>query len=406
MMPQVVFVNRYFHPDHSATSQLLSDLCFALSSSDVDVAVVSSRYRYESASDSARLPTDEVIGRVRVYRCRGTDFGRAQLIGRAIDYISFYFSAWLKLLVIVRRGDVVVFMTDPPLLGAVLLPVAKLRGAKVVNWLQDLFPEVAESLSVKGVTGPVSTMLRSIRNACCKSAALNVAVGERMLQHLVNSGVERTCCAVIPNWVPTEIKPLADEENALRTEWGLDNCLVVGYSGNLGRAHDWQTIFQCMSAFGSSRKIRFLMIGGGVGMERLCEEVEAAGLRNVVFKPYQPLERLGESLSVADIHLASQHASVSDYLVPSKVYGVMAVARPLLFIGSEESEISDLLRRYNFGWVVRPGDVGSLSEHVSYLLENPGKIWLMGERGRVAYEENYSSARAHLAWQHLLDDII
>lgn len=404
-MPRVIFVNRYFCPDHSATSQLLSDLCFALSSSGIDIAVVTSRYRYE-ASDSAPLSIAEVIGKIHVYRCRGTDFGRAQLIGRAIDYISFYFAAWLKLFLILQRGDIVVFMTDPPLLGAVLLPVAKLRGAKVVNWFQDLFPEVAESLSVKGVTGPVSTMLRSIRNASCKSAALNVAVGERMLQHLLNNGVEGAHCKVISNWVPVEIKPFARETNALRVEWGLDKYLVVGYSGNLGRAHDWQTIFRCMSALSSSEKIRFLMIGGGVGMERLREKVETEGLSNVVFKPYQPLERLGESLSVSDVHLASQHLSVSDYLVPSKVYGVMAVARPLLFIGSDESEISDLLQRYNFGWVVRPGDFERLSEKISYLLENPKKIAIMGERGRQIYDEKYSASKAHAAWQHLLAEII
>ena len=148
------------------------------------------------------------------------------------------------------------------------------------------------------------------------------------------------------------------------------------------------------------------MIGGGVGMDRLRQAVKEEGLMNVLFEPYQPLERLAESLSVSDIHMVSLQPGVSDYLVPSKVYGIAAVGRPIIYIGDEESEIADMLRRYNCGVMVRPGESSMLGQKIRYLSKNTEEMRLMGERGRQMYEESYSASKAHAAWQHLLANII
>ena len=142
----VVFVNRYFSPDISATSQMLTDLAFGLARRGWRVRVVTSRQRYDDPG--ARLPPREILDGVVVDRIPTTRFGRTSLFGRAIDYLTFYLSAAWTLLRVIREGDVVVAKTDPPLLSILTTPIVRLRRAIAVNWLQDLFPEVATGVGL------------------------------------------------------------------------------------------------------------------------------------------------------------------------------------------------------------------------------------------------------------------
>ncbi len=136
--PKVVFVNRYFYPDLSATSQMLSDLAFRLSASGLEVHVISSRQLYEDAS--ANLPARERINGVEVHRVWTARFGRKSIRGRALDYASFYLTATARLTSLLRAGDVAVIKTDPPMLSVFAAIPVRLRRAKLVNWLPGRFP--------------------------------------------------------------------------------------------------------------------------------------------------------------------------------------------------------------------------------------------------------------------------
>ena len=136
---RIVFINRYFYPDHSATSQMLSDLAFFMASAGHEVCLATSCQRYDDAA--AVLPARERVDRVEVHRVRTTRFGRDNLLGRAFDYAIFYLAAGWRLWRIARAGDVVVAKTDPPLISVVAAFVARWRGARLVNWVQDVFPE-------------------------------------------------------------------------------------------------------------------------------------------------------------------------------------------------------------------------------------------------------------------------
>jgi colanic acid biosynthesis glycosyl transferase WcaI len=144
-MSRVVFVNRYFYPDESATAQLLSDLAFGLAEHGFDVHVVCSRQLY--GAPEAQLPAEEAVRGVVIHRVWTTRFGRRRLLGRALDYVSFYITCAVELLGLLRRRDVVIAKTDPPLISIVAALAARLRGAVLVNWLQDVFPEVASQLA-------------------------------------------------------------------------------------------------------------------------------------------------------------------------------------------------------------------------------------------------------------------
>jgi len=179
---KIVFVNRYFHPDISAKSQMLSDLAFYLAGEGLRVHVVTSRQRYDDSN--AGLLKTEVVGDVLVSRVWSSRFGRDRLTGRVLDYLTFYFSAMWHLLKLVRPGDIIVAKTDPPLISVVAMVVARMRRAHLVNWLHDLFPEIATALHVRGLNGGVARMLEWLRNLSLTTAVANVAIGEKMAKRL------------------------------------------------------------------------------------------------------------------------------------------------------------------------------------------------------------------------------
>src|SRR5215467_1066751 len=161
-MTRVIFVNRYFFPDHSATSQILSDLSFHLAATGHEVHVITSRQRYDDSR--AALPESEDINGVQIHRVASTRFGRAALSGRALDYLSFYRSVRRRLRETVRVGDIVVAKTDPPLLSVALASIVRQRRAYLVNWLQDIYPETASVLGVPLLRGPMASALARLRH--------------------------------------------------------------------------------------------------------------------------------------------------------------------------------------------------------------------------------------------------
>ena len=257
----IIFVNRFFYPDLSATSQLLSDLAFDLAK-DRRVVVICSRLRYDALE--ARLPPREDVRGVEVRRVATTGFGRAGLAGRSIDLLSFHLAAGLALIGAARRGDVIVAKTDPPLLSVAAGWAARFRGARLVNWLQDLYPEVAVALGVRGLGGVAGRALAAMRNASLARARANVVLGARMAAHLRAVGVPAERTRIVPNWTDeAAITPIEAGRNPLRSAWGLEDRFVVAYCGNLGRAHEYDTMLGAARLLADDPEIVFLMIGAG-----------------------------------------------------------------------------------------------------------------------------------------------
>ncbi|CCB66347.1 glycosyltransferase family 4 protein [Hyphomicrobium sp. MC1] len=403
---RLIFVNRFFHPDHSATSQMLSDLAFGLTQHGYDVNVITSRLRYDDAG--AQLAATETVGGVRVVRVWTSRHGRGSVILRAVDYLTFYLSAAWTLLKTARRGDVLIAMTDPPAVSVVAALVAKVRGARLINWLQDIFPEVAEALTPgRAAAKTLFLPLRIFRNASLRHAERNVAIGALMAERLQNIGVDRERIAVIPNWSDVEaIHPIAQSQNALRADWNLANKFVVGYSGNLGRAHDIETLLSAIAISerlpARTRAIHWVFIGGGAGYERLKREAELGEFKNVSFYPYQPRGALAESLSAADVHIVSLKPELEGLIVPSKFYGIAAAGRPTIFIGCSRGEVARDIVRHDCGATVAIGDALALVETINAMAQDPARCVGMGERARAMCEEKFSRTSAIAMWSRLL----
>jgi glycosyltransferase involved in cell wall biosynthesis len=371
MTARVVFVNRYFHPDHSATSQMVSDLAFHLASQGWSVGAITSRQRYDEPG--ARLPSRENVNGVDIRRVWSSTFGRHFLPGRVIDYATFYLSAFFAIRR--ERDAVIVAKTDPPLISV----VAALASRRQVNWLQDLFPEVANALGIR-----IPRFVKEIRDWSLRRARVNVAIGELMAENVCGAAVR-----IRHNWADAALHPIARDPHQPFT---------VAYSGNLGRAHEFGTMLDAMHAMPD---IHFVITGGGAQLDR----VRASAPANVTFQPYAPRERLSESLSAADVHLVTLQPRLEGLIVPSKFYGIIAVARPVIFIGSPDGEIAKLIHEGRCGYVVEPRDSASLVDRIRHLATHRDEAEAMGRRGREMYEAQFAPSKALPEWERILAEV-
>lgn len=398
---KVIFVNRYFYPDYSATSQLLGDLAFDLSGRDAQVVVITSRQIYGDAS--ASLPARESVRGVEVIRVWTSRFGRGSLPGRAVDYFTFYLGAMFSLLREATRGDIIVAKTDPPLISVVACFAAKRKGAHLVNWVQDLFPEVAIELGIDFLRGRLGSFLRRIRSYSLKQARHNVVLGEQMRNRLIGEGVLAERITVIHNWSDDAIVyPVDKGKNKLVKLWGLSGKFVLGYSGNMGRAHDFDVILDAAEVLRDRGEIFFLFIGDGAKRPWIERQIAARKLKNVVLKPYQPREMLAESLSVPDVHYISLKPELEGLIVPSKYYGVAAAGRPVIFSGSLQGEIAGMLQDRDSGIAIEPHDVSALVAVIERLAGAPEQCDKMGRNARLAFEATYNTEKSIQAWRDVL----
>ena len=404
-MRRLIFINRFFAPDHSATSQILSDLAFDLAGAGRDVHLVTSRQIYDDPK--AALPERETINGVDVHRVASTGFGRAALIGRSIDYVSFYRSVWRCLHDLVRRGDIVIAKTDPPLISIVARPVARRKGARLVNWLQDIYPETAVELGVPLMRGPVAAGLAALRDTTLREAAATVVVGDLMGRKVEALGAPASRIHVIPNWCNDEdIRLVAPADNPLRREWNLADKFVLGYSGNLGRAHEFETVLAAAERLRDEPRAAFLMIGGGKRFEELSSAVQARGIAGSFrFLPYQARTLLSYSLGAADVHWVSLDPRLEGLIVPSKFYGIAAAGKPVVVIGAGTGELAQLVQRHDCGFVIAQGDSDTLAATLRRLSDAPQQVLAMGARARKMLDAHFTRRQGLARWRRLLDQL-
>jgi glycosyltransferase involved in cell wall biosynthesis len=305
------------------------------------------------------------------------------------------------------------------MLSVAMAPIARARRAKLVNWVQDLFPEVLEALDADRtpVRSAAYNILRRMRNRSLRHAQVNIAIGERMAERLAYCDVPPQRIRIIPNWANSDlVSPRPRGANPLRREWGLEEKFVVGYSGNLGRAHDVSTFIEaiarleqdCNQMRGRGREegllsdVVWLFVGGGALYRQLQSEIAARRFTSVQFRPYQPRERLAESLSVPDVHLVSLRPELEGLIVPSKYYGIAAVGRPTIFIGDMDGELARTLKAERGGDSVELGDGAKLAALIRSFAANPKLVEEMGRSARSAFERSFDFPVAVSAWQNVL----
>ncbi|MCZ8371087.1 MAG: glycosyltransferase family 4 protein [Porphyrobacter sp.] len=405
---RVVLINRFFHPDESATALMLTDLVTGLANPGLDLHVITAAAAYTPSGEHARDTLG--VDRLSVTRLPNLPLSHHSLAARALNFLAFYCGLLVAGLFRVRRGDIVICLTDPPLVGIVAALLTRLKGATLIHWVQDIYPETATRLGFGTSTNPAVRLAIRLRDWAWGTAHTNVVIGERMHAMLVSRGVVPARLHIIQNWAEEEaLTPLAAEHNPLRAQWGFGkDVTVVGYSGNLGRAHDAATMLDAAALLGARQDapIRLLFIGGGAKHALLETAADDPRLSNIVARrPYRPRAELQQSLSVPDIHWLSLEPELEGLIVPSKFYGAAAVGRPIIFIGDTDGEVARLIAKAQCGASFAKGDAEGVANYLAVLAKDRALQAQLGENARHYCTAHLSKEQRMDEWRSLVASV-
>ena len=371
---RVLLLNQFFWPDSAATSQLLTDLATGLKDIGHEVHVICAAEGYALADASADDPG------VIIHRVNSLPFVRGKL-GRALSYASFFVScAWRGLLM--PRVDLVLTLTTPPLLSIIGMALKKLRGSRHFIWEMDVYPDVAVDLNYIKSGGLVERMAGFLLDSSRAKSDGILALGECMQKRLLARGIPGSKVHVADNWANGKlIRPVPRPYSS--------KSLTLLYSGNLGLAHDIDTVFETMDKLRTDPRFRFVFAGGGLLRDSLRAKCQQAAITSAEFKPYSERHNLAERLANCDLGLITQREACLGSVVPSKTYGLLAAARPIIFIGPAESTVATIIKRFKCGWQVDNGDVNGLVSLLKILVSQPGRLQAAGKAARIAFETHY-----------------
>jgi colanic acid biosynthesis glycosyl transferase WcaI len=345
----------------------------------------------------------EIIDGVRLERVGALTLTRASHWRRALCYLTLH-PALLWRALRLPRADVVVTMTDPPLL-LLLGPLLKgMKGSRLVHWAQDIYPEIVEELGVLSKGGRLAGLCRRASTWALRRHHRVIVVGRCMKERLLQRGLSGEAICVVPNWA-SSVRSIEHAANPFRREHGLEGRFVVMYSGNFGWAHAFEPILEAAARLQSHRpEILFLFVGAGPRLAWIRRQVETLRIHNVHFLPPQPVEKLPKSLSAADLHLVSMQPNLCGLVVPSKLYGILAAGRPSIFLGPKESEVARTLEEYCCGSVIEASDGATLAHCLVEWAGNPERLRAAGQRATLA-AKHFTSAIAARDFREILHQV-
>ena len=394
---RLLLLNQYYWPGVEATANLLTELAEDLTD-EFDVTVLTGDLHGHRG-----LPSREVRNGVTIVRVGSRAYDRTLLSRRALNYVSFLGRA-LAYGLRDRRPDLVVCMTDPPIVGDVGLVVARRFGVPLLVISEDVFPEIAVELK-RLESGFLVGALRELVRFYLERTDRIVAIGETMRERLIEKGAAADRIEVIPNWVDTRVLAPQPRDNDWARRRGLDGKFVVMHSGNVGHAQGLETLVVASTFLRDLDDVEIVIAGFGArhaSITALAERVEAP----IRFLPYQPREVLSQSLSAADVHFVGLAPGLAGYVVPSRLYGIMAVARPVIVAADPASEVSKLVAEIGCGVVVPPARPELVAAAIRDLHARSGELAELGTKGRRYVEAEADRTVAHARYRAVIRDLL
>jgi glycosyltransferase involved in cell wall biosynthesis len=395
--PRLLLLNQYYWPGVEATANLLTDLAEDLAS-EFDVTVLTGELHGHED-----LPARERRNGVEIVRVPSLAFERSRLSRRALNYLTFLAIALARGL-FDRRPDLVICMTDPPIVGDVALLVARRFRVPLLVISEDVFPEVAVELKRLESRILVGALRRLVRVYLERTDRI-VAIGDTMRQRLIEKGAAPERIDVIPNWVDTTVLTPQPRDNEWARAQGLTGKFVVMHSGNVGHAQSLETLVVAATFLRDLDDLEIVIAGFGArhaSMIALAERLEA-GVR---FLPYQPREVLSQSLSSADVHFVGLAPGLSGYVVPSRLYGIMAVARPVIVAADPASEVSRVVAEVGCGIVLPPARPELVAGAIRDLRGRRDELADLGARGRRYVEAEADRRVAHARYRDVIRELL
>lgn len=342
-----------------STAQHLTDLATALSSRGHDVTVIAGDRGYDDPS--VRFNRRERWNGIEIIRIPSLSLGKNTRWRRAFNFGSFLIACSLRLLLL-RRFDVVVALTSPPLISVLAALFVKLKGGSFCFWVMDLNPDEAIAAGWLERGSLITRLLQRLLNYSFRHAERMIVLDRFMKERVIAKSVDAEQIAVVPPWSHDDHVSYSESgREVFRREHDLVDKFVVMYSGNHSPCHPLDTLLKAALTVKTRSEIVFCFVGGGSEQIKVREFASRHGMKNVKCLPYQPLNELSGSLSAADLHVVVMGEEFVGIVHPCKVYNVMSVGAPVLYIGPQPSHVTDIASRAGKFFLTRHGDVDGVT---------------------------------------------
>lgn len=396
--PRLLVFNQYYWPGIEATARLLADLCEGLAE-DYDVTVVTGLLRDIDAPAGTTTHN-----RVSIVRVRSSAFDRRRLLYRGVNYLTYLLQS-IRIGLNQKRPDVVLCMTDPPVIANVAGVVARRFKAPLIVVSQDVFPEVA--VEIGRLDNPlILKVLETAVSSYLKRADRVVAIGETMARRLEQKGARPNRIRVIPNWVDVDALAPVERNNEWARLHGLVDKFVVMHSGNVGHAQNLDTLVRAATFLRDLDDLVVVIIGSGARHHEVVALAEVLDVDRVRFMSYQPRELLPSALSTGDIHFVGLAPGLAGYVVPSRLYGVLSAGRPVIVAADEESETAAIVRRVECGVVIPPSRPELLTGAIRDAYEGRIDLAAMSLHAREYALAESTREIAHARYRAVLSELV
>jgi glycosyltransferase involved in cell wall biosynthesis len=392
--PSIVFMNRVYPPVRGASGRVLRDLAQSFAARGWDVSVITSGPTKAKGKD----------GDVYVHRVK-SGLRKRSALG--------YLIVWLKMMVaalFMARKDIIVTMTDPPMLEVAGRLVCRAKKSRHIHWCQDLYPDLMPALGFQ-MSEKRLNFLKKISRRSLKQTDKVITIGRCMARKLAHGGVEPGKISVIPNWPDFELKTNVANDHNIKADAPVETDQAqntgattkprkfrVLYSGNLGRAHPVETILQAAKILNQDcPDIEIVFVGDGPNFERFATLRAKAGLENIRFLPYQPVSKIRDVMESGDVHLITMKNETAGMLVPCKLYAALAVERPCILIGPEQSEVGQVITEFKAGAVIAQGDYEELAATIRTYRDD-AQTWFSAHEGAKKAGQVFLPSQSIDAW--------
>lgn len=391
---KVVIVNQYYLPDIAATGQLLHQLASELVRCGLDVHVLTAPPSYGPRETRVACPAREVRAGVSIRRVWIPRLSKDRFSGRLLGLVTFLSQVGGRTLV--GRGDeLYVYVTNPPFLGIVASLISLVRRHRYAILLHDAYPEIAVRVGTIRAGGVIERVWRRLNRIAYRRAVFTVVLCKATRKLICNRyGISGERVHVIHNWADGRtLQPKPKNESRFALEHDLLAPFTLLYSGNIGLIYDFEGILEAADALRDER-FRLVFIGSGGKRAWLEQQVRTRRLDNVRLFPYQPLERLSETLNACDASLVTIAKGVEGLSFPSKFYAALAVGKPVLALSEPDSELRALVESYDAGCWADIGDGVAVATRVREMMSSPEHCAVQGANARRLFEQRFTCHHA------------
>lgn len=413
-MAKVLILTLVFPPDGVSTAHVMGDLAQDLKSRGHEVSVVTTMPHYNRDVEAERRQPIEhhwtqVLGRsdyhgIPVYHAFMPRKGRSKVL-RLLGWAGFHLIGTLAGMAAVPRPEVILAPSPPLTIGLSAWTLSRFWRAPYIYNVQEIYPDIAIRLGVVRARWLIRFLFQLEKRVYRKASRVTV-IAPRMLKNLLRKGVPPDKVIVIPNFVDVaDFCPLP-KENDFSREHNLHDKFVVNYAGNLGPAQGLEGFIEAAARLQTQTHIHFVMMGDGILREALRSDVVRRQLPNFSFLPYQPYALMPQIYASADLCLVPQTAETGYDAVPSKVYRIMACARPVVAATDADSDLAHLVEEASCGAVVQPGDAQQLADVVLRAYQDRDSWLRKGLAGREHVVMHYSRSSVTERYHSLVESLV